>query len=373
MYKDKTDKFIQRSQKIHGDKYDYSLVEYKNSKLKVDIMCPDHGVFEQTPDTHLNGSGCRACGYIKNSKTGRNTTSNFIERSNDIHKGKYDYSLVEYKNSKLKVDIMCPDHGIFKQRPNDHLSGLGCPVCANNIRFTTEEFIEKSISIHGDKYDYSLVKYTNRNEKVNIICREHGEFKQLPSSHKRGNGCRECAGNLKCTILDFIHKSREVHRDRYDYSKSVYSSALNKLIIICEEHGEFKQTPNKHITLSQGCPRCTKSKGINKICNILEDNNILFEIERKIPGCVSPKNRPYFFDIYIESFDIYIEFDGVQHFRPVSLFGGESGFVTRKKNDTIKDNFCHDNDISLFRISYDDDIVKEMSDIITTYHHLSSS
>jgi hypothetical protein len=363
----KTNRFIERSRKKHGGVYDYSLTEYIKSNIKVSIICHRHGVFQQTPNSHLNGSGCRECGYIKNGYNGRNTLSDFIKRSNNKHNSKYNYSLVEYETNKVKVDIICPEHGVFKQRPDDHLRGLGCLRCSGKYKHTPEEFIEKAIIKHGDEYDYSFTKYIKSYDKVIIMCPEHGEFEQTPNDHLKGSGCYKCKPNYPLSQTDFITKAREVHKDRYDYSKSVYVGAVRKLTIICKEHGEFKQTPNKHITLSQGCPRCIKSKGINKICNILEDNNIVFEIERKIPGCVSSKNRPYFFDIYIESFDIYIEYDGVQHFKPVSIFGGVSEFERTKMNDQFKNDFCLNNNISLFRISYKEDVYEKMNDIISKY------
>jgi len=118
-----TEEFIEMAKSIHGDRYDYSLVEYKNNKTKVKIICPVHGVFEQKPIHHLRGHGCHECGDK------RLTTKQFIEKVKSIHKDKYDYSLVEYKNNKTKVKIICPVHGPFEQRPNDHLRGRGCFKC----------------------------------------------------------------------------------------------------------------------------------------------------------------------------------------------------------------------------------------------------
>jgi len=116
--------FIEKSNKKHNNKYDYSLVEYINNKTKIKIICPEHGVFEQTPHEHLSGHGCCMCGGSK-----KLSINNFIERSNKIHDNKYDYSLVEYKNNCTKVKICCPVHGIFEQIPNVHLLGSGCAKC----------------------------------------------------------------------------------------------------------------------------------------------------------------------------------------------------------------------------------------------------
>ena len=118
------------------------------------------------------------------------TTELFIHKAKNIHGNKYNYSLVNYINNKTKIKIICPVHGIFKQSPHGHLSGNGCDKCAKYS--TTEEFIDKSIHIHNDKYDYSLVKYINNKTKVKIICIEHGIFEQKPSHHLLGSGCPTC-------------------------------------------------------------------------------------------------------------------------------------------------------------------------------------
>ena len=120
-----TEEFIQEAKRIHSGEYDYSLVNYQTNKTKVRIVCPKHGVFEQTPNSHLNGSGCPCC-Y----GTHKKTTEQFIKDAKKIHRDKYDYSLVDYKTAKTKVKIICKTCGkIFEQAPNNHLNGQDCPVC----------------------------------------------------------------------------------------------------------------------------------------------------------------------------------------------------------------------------------------------------
>jgi len=182
-----TEEFIEKTKAIHGDKYDYSLVDYKNNKIRVKIVCPEHGPFEQSPNNHLQGKGCPGCsGNIKL------TTEKFIKKAKAVHGNKYDYSLVEYKNAKTKVKIVCRVHGSFKQTPHGHLKGYGCPECGGSKRLTTEKFIKKAKAVHGNKYDYSLVEYKNTYTKVKIICPIHGIFEQTPGSHLNGCGCPKC-------------------------------------------------------------------------------------------------------------------------------------------------------------------------------------
>lgn len=113
-----TNEFIIRSNKIHNNLYDYSLVKYKNNKTKVKIICKEHGIFEQLPMSHLRGSKCLKCTNKSNTKT----TKQFILESNNVHNNKYDYSLVNYKNAYSKVKIICKEHGVFEQIPISHMN-----------------------------------------------------------------------------------------------------------------------------------------------------------------------------------------------------------------------------------------------------------
>ena len=144
---------------------------------------------------------------------------------------------------------------------------------------TTEQFIKKAKQIHGDKYDYSKVEYINNHTKVCIICPEHGEFWQTPNSHLNGNGCSSCKGLKKLTTKEFIERAKQVHGNKYDYSKTIYVNKRTKVCIICPEHGEFWQTPHNHVYQKQGCPECGKKYAINYNKNDYE-NFIKTSIER---------------------------------------------------------------------------------------------
>ena len=261
-----TEEFVQKAKEIHGDKYDYSKVEYKSSHTKVTIICPEHGEFEQKPSNHLNGQGCSRCGLENRSELRRCTIEDFIKKAKAVHGDKYDYSKVEYKSARTKVTIICPDHGEFEQFPNNHLLGQGCLNCgrismADNRRGSTEGFIKKAKEIHGDKYDYGKVDYKGSKEAVCIICPDHGEFYQKSGDHISGRGCPRCGGTTKLTEGGFIKKAREVHGDKYDYSKIEYKNNREKVCIICPDHGEFYQIPRDHLK-GMGCRRCA---GLEKL------------------------------------------------------------------------------------------------------------
>lgn len=129
-------------------------------------------------------------------------------------------------------------------------------------RHNSSEFIEKSILIHGDRYNYYLVDYVNARQKVKIICKDHGVFEQVPYSHAKGYGCSKCAdidrGKNRCKALadTFLNRAKAAHGDKYDYSKTEYKNAKTKVTIICPDHGVFFQTPHAHVNGKQGCSQC---------------------------------------------------------------------------------------------------------------------
>lgn len=127
-----------------------------------------------------------------------------------------------------------------------------------NHKKTTEEFIKEAKLRHGNKYDYSLVKYYGCCVKIKIICPQHGVFTQLPSKHLWGNGCALCGMSIpKMTQIEFIKRAKDVHGDKYDYSKTIINNSRNAVIITCLIHGSFSQRPSQHLK-GHGCPICGK-------------------------------------------------------------------------------------------------------------------
>ncbi len=244
------EEFIRRAKEIHGEKYDYSRVEYINSQTKVCLTCKEHGEFWITPNNFLNKHSCPTCNGHQ-----RITKEVFIERSIRKHKGRYDYSKVEYKGLNIPVSIICPIHGEFLQKPVGHMSGNGCPTCFGTPKLTTEEFVNKARANYGNRYDYSKVIYNGNKEKVCVICPEHGEFWVTPNNHLRGSRCPGCFGTPKKTNDEFIEQARKTHGFKYDYSKVDYKGNKEKVCIICPEHGEFWQYPYSHLKGAQ-CPVC---------------------------------------------------------------------------------------------------------------------
>lgn len=309
-----TEEFIKKARVKHGDKYDYSKVEYVNNKTKVCIICPIHGEFLQTPNNHLTGYGCSKCGR-------------------------------ELAHSKTSL--------------------------------TTEEAIKKFIKIHGDYYDYSKVQYVNKRTPITIICPKHGEFQQTPDSHiNQKAGCPICAKikskhkQLK-TNEQFIQDAKRVHGDIYDYSQVNYQGAYIPIVIICKKHGKFYQTPHSHLSSKAGCPYCSlksQTKLFNKLQNDFSNEEILFEVGNK----TIPWLKEQRFDIYFPKYNIAIEYNGKQHYTPIKYFGGEIEFNKTINRDNIKKEKCTLNNCTLLQIKYDY-TDEDYQNLVKTIHKLIKS
>ena len=277
----------------------------------------------------------------------------FIEKANKYHHNKYDYSLVNYINSITKIKIICPIHGEFEQIPKGHLKG-GCKLCGimqikNKKLKSNNDFITKSIIKHDNKYNYTISDYKGAHNKLKIICPTHGEFEQTPNNHLKGHGCPHCTYNLSNTET-FIKRAKLIHNNKYDYSKVIYTNNKSDITIICKLHGQFKQTPDKHLNVGHGCPNCKESKGEKEVKKILSENNIHYISQYKFENCKSKLKLP--FDFYLPEHNICIEYNGEQHYKPIKFFGGIKNFKLQQKRDKIKEEYCLNNNIKLIKVKY---------------------
>ena len=303
----------------------------------------------------------------------RTTTEQFIAKANFIHSNKYNYLKTEYSNSRSKIIVTCFEHGDFLQEANSHLKGHGCPRCkvdnfVQRISMTQEEWLNSAAKTHCNKYDYSKVEYILSTEKVKIICPIHGEFSQQAHSHLQGIGCRKCGMDIsskkqRSNILDFVSKSKAIHLNKYDYSKCLYIRSHEKVEIVCNKcKKSFWQKPNVHLNGS-GCPICQESRGEFIIRNYLESNMIEYKAQWWFKDNENPCRNidtgfALKFDFYLPNFNVCIEFDGFQHYKPASWASDKSekmklgNLESIKRRDQIKNNYCKDNAIKLLRIPY---------------------
>ncbi len=296
------------------------------------------------------------------------TTEGFVLRSRIAHGDRYDYSMTIYEGFSNKVLIKCKEHGIFEQYPADHYNGRnGCRKCSKILTRKKEEFIQKAILIHGDLYDYSETVYKGTKQLVKIICKIHGDFHVLPYNHLKGNTCKECSlESRKFTTEEFILRSQEIHGNRYDYSQFQYMGYHRRSTIICNEHGVFLQSPEVHYRGS-GCSACrnSMSKGEEFILLWLNSKSIAYEREKSFDNLSFKKKLQ--FDFYLPEYNVIIEFDGEHHYLPIlyndTLAEAIERFELVKIRDNIKNKYCKENCISLFRISYFEDIEQKLDEI----------
>lgn len=281
---------INKFKKIHGDKYIYDQVEYQRMNKAVTVTCPIHGNFLITPSKHCIGQGCPMCGIMKKSKSQAMSDEEYIKRCNVIHNGKYIYDKT-HTNGNLhnKVIITCPTHGDFEQIAQEHLKRHGCTMCAiENSRLKTEEFIERS----------------------NVI-----------------------------------------HNNFYLYDKTDVNGIKNEVIITCPIHGDFKQTPEAHLKGS-GCPICKQSHLENEIRVFLIDNNIDFEQQKTFEWLRNI--NPLFLDFYLPQYNIAIECQGEQHFKPINYFGGRENFEIVEYRDDLKNKLCKEHNVKILYYTHCD-------------------
>lgn len=269
----KTDLFVEKSKIKHGDLYDYSKSIYTHSRTPVIIGCKTHGDFLQKPVHHQLGRGCQKCAKVKIGDKIRKIA----------------------ENKRIL--------GFFKKAKENKQ-----PTGRIYVHKTTEWFVGKAISTHGENYDYSQCVYTGTKNKLDIVCKKHGTFSQVAYYHLQGKGCTACGlERMKWSHDDFITKSLEAHGCRYDYSKTLYKGYNAKVSIVCKTHGVFNQNAGCHLN-GQGCAKCAQEENgwsRSRHTKAAERNNhsMIYLIE-----CFNDKER--FYKVGITTHTINRRFNG---------------------------------------------------------------
>lgn len=296
----------------------------------------------------------------------KDRTKSFIDRARAVHGDRYSYDKTNCETLSRKVTIICKIHGEYIQSAQKHLSGQNCPICSPAwTRYDTETFISKSTEKHGDTYDYSKSVYIDARTKIEIICKKHGSFWQIPRTHfLNGYGCKKCAGirvgiNQTLSNDQFLAKAKESRIDfnDFDFAKTDYKTAKTKVIITCNKHGDFNVFPDTFLRKGVCCPSCSDSKGEVKVKDFLKKLGLEFESEKAFNKC--KKERVLRFDFYIPDYNLLIEYQGEQHYQPVFIFGGEDSFKKTRLRDQIKRDFCQKTGIYLLEIKYNSDDWRE--------------
>jgi hypothetical protein len=291
-------------------------------------------------------------------------TEIFIKKAKQVHGNLYNYSLVEYQKSNLKVKIICPVHGVFEQTPASHLTGRKCNKCQTikvhaKQKKTTDKFIEECIKKFGkERFDYSETKYFGAHKTIKVKCKKHGCFFVIARVHYINDGCcpkckKEKLYNLFADTKEgFIKKAEKLHGDNYDYDLVEYFNAAKKIKIKCKKHNYvFEATPNNHLR-GKGCPKCKASKGELKIRNFLLKEKINFSEQRKFYGC-EHKNS-LIFDFYLIDKNLLIEYQGEQHYMYCNQFHNHNkkSLQHQQVKDQIKWQYAKDNNIKFLEIAY---------------------
>lgn len=304
------EEFIARAGLKHNSKYIYSPEGYETSTSKIAIVCPEHGKFYQVAHAHMSGNGCPECSKIKIGDSCRLSQDEFMARLKDQNTP-YDLSLVAYKSMGDEIVLSCPEHGQFSARAGNILyNKSGCPECGRSrtgvaSRRSFESYVEEARQVHGERFEYTGLEYRDAQAYLVILCKEHGQFKQQAYGHLKGIGCEKCSKPMY-NLESFIKIASDVHNDLYSYSESTYTAALGKVTIICAKHGRFQQSPSSHIN-GQGCPACAKVGPSNAQVEILD---YVKNYTDAISEYTIPNTRRRL-DVFIPQLNLAIEYHGL--------------------------------------------------------------
>lgn len=264
-----THDIIVRFKQTHGNKYEYGNVSFSNMKAKVEIICPMHGTFWQTPDHHIRGTDCPDCSRLNQGKLKKEkSAAKFISKAISIHGEIYDYKNFVYNGNKTKIEIICPSHGTFKQTPSNHLSGFGCPLCGRertekSRKLSAEDFFSRCSEAHNNFFSYPTKDYINPESIISVVCPDHDVFLIKARNHLWiKQGCSKCYEmnrgiNKRISWSEFIQGATKCHGDIYQYDQSSFSMLSEPVQINCKKHGWFEQRGHRHIS-GQGCPTCAR-------------------------------------------------------------------------------------------------------------------
>ena len=264
-----TEAMVARFTAVHGDVYDYTAVRAESMKKPVTIRCREHGSFRQSPSNHLRGSGCPCCSARRAGELRRLDQAEFEKRVHARHADRYELSSAVYITQYDSVVIGCLEHGPFPVLPFNLWAGTGCPDCAHResgqaCRVTQSGYLQRASAVHGERYDYSLLRYTRMHDPITVVCRVHGPFAPTAANFLAGRGCPACGvqdaaarrtPKLFLPLDEVLARFRDVHGERYDYSNVVYQYSMRRVKIGCFVYGPFWQRPAAH-WLGKGCPAC---------------------------------------------------------------------------------------------------------------------
>ena len=271
------DDIRKKSIEVHKGKYTIPEQKYKNNRTSIRIICPDHGEFLQRPCSHARGEGCPQCAYQQNGDRCRYTLDVVRKKSNEVHNGKYTIPDQEYVNKDTPIEIICPIHSSFWQRPGDHTTNcIGCPKCAieqnaDRRRHTLDDIRKKSIEVHGEKYTIPDQEYKNSNIPIKIKCPDHGEFLQSSGHHLYGHGCPLCKNKTEGKLYMFLKSKLPEHsieqQKKYDWCKNPETGWYLRFDFVVYENIIIELDGDQHIKQVRNwkCPEEQQERDMYKM------------------------------------------------------------------------------------------------------------
>jgi len=275
------EQFIQRCRAIWGATYNHDDTVFTDMDSSIDVVCPRHGVFSVKASGHIyRDAGCPGCRWERVKAQFTGTQAQFVAKARQVHGDQYEYDCTNYTGSLIKVSIGCKIHGIFMQRPSDHLDGAGCKKCgilaqSTECMLTQDEFVSRVKDVYGDRYDLSEAKYKGTYIKVRIRCVKHDKWfntsaarLMVPPKYKaktRIGCCPECIGahiskSLRLDFDEFIRQLQAKHGDRYSMDRKDYRGGSRHTTMRCKIHGTIKAVPMDLLRRNGGCVICNAAK-----------------------------------------------------------------------------------------------------------------
>ena len=358
--------FLERATAMYPE-YDFSKAIYKSREVYVMVSCPVHGNFKIRPRTLLSGEkgqkphGCWRCNNLIPPYERKPALESFKRRMHELYGDKYTFVWSDFKNKQSMIRFTCKEHGEQRRSVTGLLDGKGCAYC--NGKFYPPDWIKNARAVHGEKYEYDESRPPQRGtDYIRYKCPVHGWQETRYDCHVlQGCGCALCAGvQNKLPTEDrkqrWIERCRKKFNDRFDYSQFEYVDNDTKGTIICREHHcSFITDPWTHLRGSGACPLCSSSKGEALIRTWLENNNVKFDTQYKLPNENMFCKRQYLLaDFYLPDLNLIIEMNGEQHYQPVEHFNTKDWtFEDQQIRDDTLRAYCKTHKISLLEIKYD--------------------
>lgn len=360
--------FFEKLHEMYGNRYDTSLVDYKDREKHITLICPEHGLFTIRPRTLFNGEkgkaphGCWKCSGLPDpSENHPLTAKEFYRRVEIIYRNKsITFKRKRNVSMKTKITAICAKHGGITHTAEWWLNRKGCEYC--NGKFFPGDWMKNAKAVHGDKYEYVGEAPKKYNSFIHYICHTHGLQKQRYDIHvQQGCGCAYCTGHLPRSIEirkeNFLKKAHKKYGDLFTYNMDEYKNNDTPISITCRIHKyTFKTTPDTHTRKNGSCPVCSMSSGELQIFLWLSKRNIenipQYHIRNENPNL---DIKYLMVDFYVPTYNLFIEFQGEQHFKDVSFFRRDKDWSLQKqqlRDQTMRD-YCQRHNIRLLEIKFD--------------------